>query len=237
MCCVPPSYLFLQILVIISFSFSDGLPLQFPGFYLYLASSRLRKIQNIMKLFSRFSPVRFLLWTCFDEYLLNDINIIISNCNVIAVLVFNFWLNKYLKVAIWKFTVNFHQFWMLSFEEIFQHQIFINYKLPSCSLQVEKYWTYNCYYLMACVLQGVHFRANVLQVRFRRFRLQNYFIHRNCKIDVMNQPWPTGGPELTSLVWLIGRWRSEESEGRSGNWTTSKYIFFQLNFNPDFTYL
>ena len=75
-CCVlislflslPRSYLLLQILVIISLGFSDGLPLQFPGFYLYLASSGLRKIQNIRKLFSRFSPVRLLLWTCFAEF-------------------------------------------------------------------------------------------------------------------------------------------------------------------------
>ena len=75
---------------------------------------------------------------CFAEYFV----IPTSNCNVIAVLVGNFWL-KYFEsfAAKWKFTVNFHQFWMwmLSFEEIFQHQIFINYKLPSCSLQVEKY--------------------------------------------------------------------------------------------------
>ena len=64
---ISASYLFFQILVIISFSFSDGLPLQFPGFYLYLASTRLRKIQNIMKLFSRFSPVRF----CCEHALMN----------------------------------------------------------------------------------------------------------------------------------------------------------------------
>ena len=42
-------------------------------------------------------------------------------------------------------------------------------------------------YLVTRVLQGVHFRPYVLQVGFRRFRLQNYFVHRNCKIDGINQ--------------------------------------------------
>ena len=47
-------------------------------------------------------------------------------------------------------------------------------------------------YLMAGILQGVHFGPDVLQVWFRRFGLQNYFVHRNCKIDDINQPGPRG---------------------------------------------
>ena len=45
---------------------------------------------------------------------------------------------------------------------------------------------------MICVFQSVHFRTDVLQIRFRRFGLQNYFVHRNCKIDDINTPGPTG---------------------------------------------
>ena len=171
-----------------------------------------------------------MLWWILVEWYQHHIN-----CNVIAVLVCNFWLNKYLKVAIWKFTVNFHQFWMLSFEEIFQHQIFINYKLPSCSLRVEKYLLYGDIILIT--LWPVFSRVFTLGRMFFKSGFEGLGFRTILFIGTarwmgMNQPWATGGPELTSLVWLIGRWRSEESEGRSGNWTTSKYIFFSIKLQP-----
>ena len=209
----PPSYLLFQILVIISFSFSDGLPLQFPGFYLYLASSGLRKIEHVI----------MLSWT--------------SLCRI-AVLLCHFWLNNYLKVAKWKFSVNFHKFWMLSFEEIFQHQIFNNYKLPSCGLQIAKYLTY----LALITLWPVFSRVFTFGRMFFKSGLEGLgfktilFIGtaRLTALTNLDYPEDLNSPLLFDSLEDGG---VKRVKGGRGTERLLKIYFYQLNFNLNFTYL